>query len=71
MKIEEPFWRNRDNVILSRFEILKALVNIKAIYIESPYHLSSGFANLSSVRLDIAEEDEDEGLFRKFLMAVP
>ena len=61
VKIEEQFWRNRDGKILSRFEMLKALLNIKAIYIESPYHLSSGLANLTLVRLDIAEKDGDEG----------
>ena len=51
----EGHWKKADKTFANRSEFLLALTKIKAIYIESPYHISSGKVNLTWVRMSDAQ----------------
>lgn len=54
--MKENYWRKSDKTAVNRSEFLSVLTELKAIYIESPYHLSSGKVNLTWVRMSDASQ---------------
>lgn len=56
--LTETYWKKADKTPMNRSEFLNLLTGVKAIYIEAPYHLTSGQANLSWIRMSDAKKSE-------------
>lgn len=61
--MEEKFWKDRSDQYITRGKFLSTLSRIKAIYVESPYELSSGVISISWVKLDTAEDMDNNSMF--------